>query len=166
MSKKLCELFLLAAIVLASIAGHAQPKPSFRVEGEVLKPRTLTQGDLLKWKTAEVKGKDHDGKEHVFKGVRLIDVLDSAGVTLGGKLRGKNLAKYVLVKAADGYEVIFSLPEIDPEFTSQTVLLAYEVDGHPLAKGEGPFRMVVPSDKKQARWIRELTTIKVVFSKD
>jgi len=120
----------------------------------------------LKWKTAEVKGKDRDGKEHVFKGVRLVDVLDSAGVTLGAKLRGENLAKYVLVKAADGYEVIFSLPEIDPEFTSQMVLLAYEVDGHPLAKGEGPFRMVVPSDKKQARWIRELTTIKVVFSKD
>ncbi|AYB29670.1 molybdopterin-dependent oxidoreductase [Chryseolinea soli] len=166
MSKKLCNPFLLAALVLASIAGHAQPKPSFRVEGEVLKPRTLTQDDLLKWKTAEVKGKDRDGKEHVFKGVRLVDVLDSAGVTLGAKLRGENLAKYVLVKAADGYEVIFSLPEIDPEFTSQTVLLAYEVDGHPLAKGEGPFRMVVPSDKKQARWIRELTTIKVVFSKD
>jgi DMSO/TMAO reductase YedYZ molybdopterin-dependent catalytic subunit len=166
MSKKLCNPFLLAALLLASIAGHAQPKPSFRVEGEVLKPRTLTQDDLLKWKTAEAKGKDHDGKEHTFKGVRLVDVLDSAGVTLGGKLRGKNLAKYILVKAADGYEVIFSLPEIDPEFTNQTVLLAYEVDGHPLPKGEGPFRMVVPSDKKQARWIRELTTIKVVFSKD
>ena len=166
MSKKLCNPFLLAALLLASIAGHAQSKASFRVEGEVLKPLTLTQDDLLKWKPAEAKGKDHDGKEHVFKGVRLVDVLDSAGVTLGGKLRGKNLAKYILVKAADGYEVIFSLPEIDPEFTSQTVLLAYEVDGHPLAKGEGPFRMVVPSDKKQARWIRELTTIKVVFSKD
>lgn len=151
----------MTTLLLASIACHAQPKPSFRVEGEVLKPLALTQDDLLKWKTTEVRG-----KEHVFKGVRLVDVLDSAGVTLGGKLKGKNLAKYVLVKAADGYEVIFSLAEIDPEFTSQTVLLAYEVDGHPLAKGEGPFRMVVPSDKKQARWIRELTTIKVVFSKD
>jgi DMSO/TMAO reductase YedYZ molybdopterin-dependent catalytic subunit len=166
MPKKFCHPVLLTTLLLASIACRAQPKPSFSVEGEVLKPLALTQDDLLKWKTTEVRGKDHDGKEHVFKGVRLFDVLDSAGVTLGGKLRGKNLAKYVLVKAADGYEVIFSLAEIDPEFTSQTVLLAYEVDGHPLAKGEGPFRMVVPSDKKQARWIRELTTIKVVFSKD
>jgi DMSO/TMAO reductase YedYZ molybdopterin-dependent catalytic subunit len=166
MREKFFNLFLLAAFLLATIAGSAQPKPSFRVEGEVLKPRTLTQDDLLKWKTTQVTGKDHDGKEHVFKGVRLVDVLDSAGVTLGGKLRGANLTKYVLVKAADGYQVIFSLPEIDPEFTNQTVLLAYEVDGHPLPKGEGPFRMVVPSDQKQARWIRELTTIKVVFSKE
>jgi len=166
MNERLCRIALLTFTMVASMTGLAQPKPSFRVEGEVLKPLTLTQTDLVKWKAAEVKGKDHDGKEHLFKGVRLVDVLDSAGVTLGGKLRGKNLAKYILVKAADGYEVIFSLPEVDPEFTSETVLLAYEVDGHPLAKGEGPFRLVVPADKKQARWIRELTTIKVVFSRD
>jgi DMSO/TMAO reductase YedYZ molybdopterin-dependent catalytic subunit len=69
------------------------------------------------------------------------------------------------VRAADGYEVIFALPEIDPEFTAQTILLAYEVDGKPLPKGEGPFRLVVPNDKKHARWIREITTITVTFSK-
>jgi len=157
---------VLLAFYFVSSTTLGQVKPSVSVEGEVLKPLKLTAEDLGKFKASEVKGKDRDGKEHTFKGVRLVDVLDSAGVTLGGKLRGENLAKYVLVKAVDGYEVIFSLPEIDPEFTGQTILLALQVDGQPLPKGEGPFRMVVPNDKKQARWVREITTIKVLFSKD
>ena len=76
----------------------------------------------------------------------------------------QNLVKYILVQAVDGYEVLFSLPEIDPEFTNQTVLLATKVDGKALANGEGPFRIIVPNDKKHARWIREISTIKILFS--
>ena len=83
---------------------------------------------------------------------------------MGAQLWGENLAKYVLVKASDGYEVIFSLPEIDPEFTTNTILIAFEVDGVPLPKGEGPFRMISPGDKKHARWVREITSIRVLFS--
>jgi len=45
-------------------------------------------------------------------------------------------------------------------------LLAYQEDGNPLKKGEGPFRMIVPKDKKHARWIREISTIKILFAKE
>ncbi len=164
--KRLVLLF----ICIHFIAGvHAQttttPQPYFTVEGEVVRPLKWTKDDLLKLKPAEAKVKDREGKEHTYKGVRLADVLDSAGVTLGGNLRGENLTKYLLVQAADGYEVIFSLPEIDPEFTNQIIVLAYEVDGASLRKVEGPFRLVVPHDKKQARWVREIRSIKVLFSK-
>jgi len=159
---------LLAVTFLSTGEMYAQAvnKPFFTVEGTVLRSLKLTQDELSKLKQTEVKAKDKDNKEHVYKGVRLVDVLDSAGVTLGKQLRGENLVKYILIRAADGYEVIFSLPEVDPEFTSQTILLAYEEDGKPLPKGEGPFRMIVPNDKRPARWIREVTTIKVVFSKE
>lgn len=160
-------IILFLVITISFVNSQAQnSKPFFTVEGEVLKPLKLTADDLSKLKKAEVKAKDKDGKEHTFKGVRLVDILDSAGVTLGGQLRGENLAKYVLIKAVDGYEVIFSLPEVDPEFTGQTILLAYAVDGNPLPKGEGPFRIVAPNDKKHARWIREVSTIKIAFSKE
>ncbi|HTE33188.1 MAG TPA: molybdopterin-dependent oxidoreductase [Chryseolinea sp.] len=161
-------VLLLLATLMSSPDTNAQTasKPFFTVEGEVLKPLKLTLHDLSKLKQTEVKAKDKDGKEHSFKGVRLVDILDSAGVSLGKELRGKNLTKYILIKAVDGYEVIFSLPEVDPEFTGQTIILAYQVDGNPLPKGEGPFRIVAPNDKRPARWIRELTTIKVVFSKE
>jgi DMSO/TMAO reductase YedYZ molybdopterin-dependent catalytic subunit len=122
--------------------------------------------ELAALKSSEVRAKDRDGKEHTFKGVMLWTILGSAGVTLGKDLRGENLAKYALVKASDGYEVVFSLPEIDPEFSDKIILLAYEVDGKTLAATEGPFRLVVPQDKKQARWIRQLTSIQVIFSKN
>jgi DMSO/TMAO reductase YedYZ molybdopterin-dependent catalytic subunit len=154
----------LAIIVVTSV--KAQPSaPSLAVEGEVVNPLRLSLSDLNNLKQTEVKATDHGGQQRVYKGVALFDILNAAGVTLGGQLRGKNLLKYVEVKALDGYEVIFSLPEIDPEFTAQTILLAYETDGKPLPKGEGPFRMVVPNDKKHARWIRDVTTITVTFSK-
>jgi DMSO/TMAO reductase YedYZ molybdopterin-dependent catalytic subunit len=158
--------FLAFSFSSRDMCGQNKPKPFFTVDGEVSKPLKLTWEDLLKLKQTEVKAKDKEGKEHSYKGVLLVAILDSAGVTLGKVLRGENLTKYVLIKAADGYKVIFSLPEIDPEFTDQTILLAYQVDGNPLPKGEGPFRIVVPNDKKPARWIRELTNIKIVFSKE
>jgi DMSO/TMAO reductase YedYZ molybdopterin-dependent catalytic subunit len=138
----------------------------FTVGGEVLKPLKLSVKELSILKGSEVKGKDRDGKEHTFKGVMLWTILDSAGVTLGKDLRGENLAKYVLVKARDGYEVVFSLPEIDPEFSEKIILLAYAVDGKPLAANEGPFRLVVPQDKKHARWVRQLNSIQILFSKN
>ena len=158
---------MLKLFVLTLGVAHSQAAMhTFTVTGEVLKPLTLSMKELSAMQTSEVKGKDRDGKEHVFKGVMLWKVLNSAGVTLGKDLRGENLAKYVRVRASDGYEVIFSLPEIDPEFTDKTILLAYQVDGAPLAANEGPFRLVVPEDRKHARWIRQLNCIQVLISKD
>lgn len=156
----------ISVLVFAFLAtGFAQSDSFITIEGEVTKPLKISLSDMKKFPSAEVKAKDRDGKEHTFKGALLSVILDSAGVTLGKQLRGENLVKYVLVKAVDGYEVIYSLPEIDPEFTSNTVLLTTHVDGNPLPKGEGPFRLVAPQDKRPARWIREITSIKVVFSK-
>ena len=45
------------------------------------------------------------------------------------------LAKYLLFRASDGYDVIFLPPKIDPEFTEKQVMLAFQMDGKPL-----PFR--------------------------
>lgn len=136
------------------------------VSGEVATPLELKLEDLSAFKQITQKVKDRDGKEHEFGGVALVDILSKAGVTLGAQLRGENLVKYVLLTAADGYEVIYALAEIDPEFTDQIVLLATQKDGKPLGAGEGPLRIVAPKDKKPARWIRELRSVKVVFAKN
>lgn len=136
------------------------------VSGEVATPLELKLEDLSAFKQITQKVKDRDGKEHEFGGVALVDILSKAGVTLGAQLRGENLVKYVLLTAADGYEVIYALAEIDPEFTDQVVLLATQKDGKPLGAGEGPLRIVAPKDKKPARWIRELRSVKVVFAKN
>ena len=53
-----------------------------------------------------------------------------AGVTTSKKLRGENLSKYLLVKCADGYEVLFSLAEPDSSFTNRVVILADESEAN------------------------------------
>ena len=102
-----------------------------------------------------------DGKDHVYSGVILSTILQKAGVTSGKDLRGKNLAKYILITANDGYKVIFALAELDKDFTDKIVILADKADGKPLPVGDGPFRVIVQDEKKPARCIKQVTEIKV-----
>lgn len=169
MKMKLLSTYAMIAILLLAmqaVVAQAPTKPTLNVSGEVLTPLSLTADDLAKLPQSKLKAKDRDNAEHEYGGVALYEVLKAAGVTLGGQLRGENLAKYVLVTAADNYQVLYALPELDPEFTGDVVLLATSVDGKPLPKGEGPFRLVNPADKKHARWIREIKSIKVQFAKE
>jgi DMSO/TMAO reductase YedYZ molybdopterin-dependent catalytic subunit len=136
------------------------------VTGEVSTPLDLNMKDLSAFTQITQKVKDRDGKEHEFGGIALVDILSKAGVTLGAQLRGENLLNYVLITAADGYEVIYTLTEIDPEFTDQVILLATQKDGKPLDAGEGALRVIAVKDKKQARWIRQVRSVKVVSVKN
>jgi hypothetical protein len=47
------------------------------------------------------------------------------------------------------------LSEQDPELTDRVILLADAKDGQPLAPNEGPFRIIVPGEKRAARWVRQ-----------
>lgn len=165
---KMKNLTFLCAALLCGLAmqTYAQNAVTLSISGEVTTPLELKIQDLSAMKQISHKVKDRDGKEHEFKGVALIEILEKAGVTTGAKLRGENLAKYVLITAADGYEVLYALAEIDPEFTDQVIMLATEKDGRPLTSGEGPFRIITPKDKKPARWIREVRRIKIAFAKN
>ena len=46
-------------------------------------------------------------------------------------------------------------------FTEKVVLLADRRDGKPLSEKEGPLRIVVSDEKRQARWIRQVKSIQV-----
>jgi len=70
----------------------------------------------------------------------------------------------VIIEAADGYKVAFALAELDSAFTSSKAILADKRDGKPLSVKEGPFRIVVPSDKRPARWVRQVTALRVVVA--
>jgi len=67
----------------------------------------------------------------------------------------------VVVKAADGYQAVFALPELDPLFSKKVVLLADRRDGGPLSAKEGPYRLVVPDEARQARWVRQVISIEL-----
>jgi hypothetical protein len=88
-------------------------------------------------------------------------LLCRADVPLGKQLRGPRLKLYVVVEAADGYRAVFALAEFDPDFTDRVILLADRRDDYPLSSKRGPFRIVVPGEKRHARWVREATALDV-----
>jgi DMSO/TMAO reductase YedYZ molybdopterin-dependent catalytic subunit len=143
------------------VAQNSAATATLDIRGEVDTPLKLTASDITKLPRRTVEAKDHDGSLAKFEGVALYDLLQLAGVTFGELLKGRNLAKYLLVEAADHYQVVFSLPELDPAYTDKIVLLADHRNGKALADKEGPFRIVVPDEKKQARWVRQVAVLTV-----
>lgn len=153
---------LLFAGLLAAILAPAQDaQPSLQVTGAVKQALTLSAGDLAKMPRSTVRATSH-GTETVYEGVWLHEILKKAGVPQGNELRGKALAGYVLAQAQDGYQVVFSLGELDPSFIDNEILLADTANGKPLSGEQGRFKLVVPKDKPAARSIRMLTKLEVV----
>lgn len=151
-----------ALIVVASGLAFAQDaQVSIQITGDVKQPVTLTADDLAKMPRASVRTSSN-GIETVYDGVWLHEVLKRAGVPQGSELRGKALASYVLAEAQDGYQVLFSLGELDPAVIDNEILLADTANGKPLFGAQGRFRLVVPKDKPGARSVRMLTKLQVV----
>lgn len=109
---------------------------------------------------SRVNARDH-GVAGTWDGVSFADLLRLAGAPFGEALRGPNLSKYVLVTAADGYRAVFSLGELDTAFGDTSITLAFMRDGQPLPEKEGPFRLVVSGDSKQARWVRQVIRVEL-----
>ena len=162
MRKTVLRLMFLLLILSSALAAVArQASPSISVSGDVKQPLTLTAADLAAMPRAKAVT-DNNGVQTMYKGVWLSDVLKKAGVPLGPGLRGPALAGYVLASASDGYQVVFSIGELDPDMTDSQFLLADTVNGKPLFGENGPFRLVIPKDKRGARSVRLLSKIEVV----
>jgi DMSO/TMAO reductase YedYZ molybdopterin-dependent catalytic subunit len=160
------RILLFAVLSYSFSWGQGAKQAVIKVEGEVTHPLQLSPADLAGMRRVEVRSTDRDGKEHRYSGIPVSDILQQAGVTMGPQLRGENMAKYLLVKSADGYEVLFSLPELDSTYSDRVIILADQVDGSALPANKGPFRIVVPGEKKPARWIWQVTTLAVRFAKE
>ncbi len=159
----------LMFLAICSTRAFGQSKPPalpasdflLRVAGEVSRPLNLTLDDWKKLPRRSVRAKDHDGKEYEFEGVELGEVLKLAGVKFGEQLRGKDLALFLVVEAADQYRAVFALPELDHAFTDRVVLLADSRDGKPLTTKEGPLHLVVPDEKRPPRWVRQVVALTI-----
>jgi hypothetical protein len=153
--------WLVFGLLAAAFLAAQEPQASIQVTGAVKQALTLTPDDLAKMPRASVHTKSN-GMETVYEGVWLHEVLKKAGAPLGNQLRGKALASYVLAEAQDGYQVVFSLAELDPGFIDNEVLLADTANGKPLFGEQGRFRLVASKEKPGARSIRMLTKLDVV----
>ena len=122
----------------------------------------LSRADLDALPHVKVTASEHGSPAVSFEGVTLKSVLEKAGVTFGESMKGKRLTNCLLVEAADGYRAVIALPELDPAFTDKQTVLAFLRDGKPLGEKEGPYRIVIPDEKRMARWVRQVTTLKIV----
>ncbi len=152
---------LVLGLLSTALLAAQDAQPTVEITGAVKQPLTLSADDLAKMPRATVRTTSN-GMETVYEGVWLHEVLKRAGVPQGNELRGKALASYVLAEAQDGYQVVFSLGELDPAFIDNEILLADTANGKPLFGAQGRFRLVVPKDKPGARSVRMLTRLEVV----
>lgn len=153
---------LLLVLFLACISTAQQPA-KLTISGDGIQPLEFTKADLTKMPRLSLDVSDpHSGENRHYEGVRLSDLLAKAAVPLGDKLKGKALATYVLAQATDGYAVVFSLAELDPAVNDNRIIVADTMDGKQLDQQQGPFRVVVPGEKRPARWIRMVILLKVL----
>jgi hypothetical protein len=156
--KKRLFFFLLIAVMLDAALGQCQ---QLVIQTEPGKQTVLTRVDIEALPHRKVSTSASDSPI-TFEGFALGTVLEKAGIGLGESLRGKRLASCLLIEAADGYRAVIALPEIDPAFTDKQIVLAFLRNGKPLDEKEGPYRIVIPDEKRMARWVRQVTTLKIV----
>jgi len=105
---------------------------------------------------------DPDGTKVEYEGVALREILKKAGAPLDSQLRGSALTTYVLASAHDGYQVAFTLGEIDAALGNAKILVVDKRDGKALPERQGPYRLVCPDDRTGARSVRTLETLELV----
>jgi hypothetical protein len=150
---------IIPAFAVFVAVAVCQP-PSLIVDGGDGKTVTLTAADLSKLPQQTVSTVEH-GAPATFEGVLLPDVLAKVDAPSGEKLRGKLMSQYLLVEAADGYRAVFALQEFDSAFTDRKIYLVTKRDGKPLSEKEGPFRIIFPDEKRPARWVRQVTALRI-----
>jgi hypothetical protein len=162
MSERRTPRFCLVCCFFLVVTGlSAQTLQVIDTEGHAT---TLSATQIATLPHLIVKVLDHETPAQ-FEGVSLSSVLSVAGVQLGDKLRGPRMTEVVLVEAADGYKVAFARAEVDPAFAVRDIIVADKRDGKPLDAKEGPLRIVAPGDKRAARWVRQVTALKLTAVK-
>lgn len=152
------RLILVAALAALPLAATAQ---SLTIKPPTGAATTLTAGEVAALPRASFMFDAH-GQKHTYEGPLLIDVLAKAGVPTGKALRGAAMAHAVVVRASDGYAVVYGLAELDPGTRANRVILADKADGAALDAKDGPFKVVAEGDLRPARGARLVTAIEVV----
>jgi hypothetical protein len=152
-------LFTAFHSTASSPAAHSAPV--VELIGLAGQHRSVDANDLAKLAHLEATVSSHNVQGR-YRGVSLGDVLLLVDRPAGATFRGKALATAVSVEASDGYRVVFALAELDSGFTNKVILLADAKNGAPMDTTEGPFRIVVPDEKRPARWAKKVIRIRLV----
>ena len=149
-----------AAFLLAAIVPSTAGAQSLSLSG-LAGPSVVVDAEAIRAMPHRTVTAAIHGLSGAYSGVPLTLLLARVNAPQGETLRGPAMSDVVAVKACDGYRVVLTLPDIDPAFRDQTVIVADTLDGHPLDVHQGPFRLIVEGDKRAARSARCVTSIAV-----
>ena len=164
----------LAALALAACSAPrvaAEPGPwvprIVAIGGIGMRPAELDAAALEALGSEDLRW-THHGEESVCRGVELAKVLVHCGLDAGTSGPGadpheKHLGwrRVVVATAADGFQAVFSSAELMPEIGPTPAFLAWSKDGAALDDGEGPLRLLVRSDRKGSRSLRQVARLDV-----
>lgn len=165
-SLRFAPVILLLALPSAQTGAPAAP-PRARTEATLEltglsgQHRVVSAADLAKLPHVDADVAAHNVKGK-YRGVLLGDVLRLVDRPAGDALRGKALSTAIAVEASDGYRVVFAITEVDSAYSNKVVFLADARNGASLDSTEGPFRIIVPDEKRPARWAKKVTRIRLV----
>jgi hypothetical protein len=91
-------------------------------------------------------------------GVALHDVLTGIGLRLRADRKMDHLTFLVVARSQDGYQVVLSWGEVDPEFGACAALLATRYNDLALPRPT----LVLPRDGRGSRYVRMLSELRVV----
>ncbi len=168
---------LMTLVAVCAIAGalsarlvHGQPANSqdssagtLIVSGHVPQPLRLSLSDLRSLPRTTATAQER-GRTMTYEGVLVAEVLKKAGVG-DGHGHGSSLAGFVVATARDGYQVVFSMGELDPALGDSQVMVADTLDAKPLPDGTGPLRIVAPKDGHGSRGVRTLERLELMSVK-
>lgn len=148
---------MFAALVVSLAIGLAPPTITVTEEPLPFDPKAWETAPQVELRVTE------EGKPAVYSGVPLALVLKD-------RLKGDNSMaslralsdSVILVKASDGYQAAVSAAAVAMDPKGERYLLALRRDGQPLAKGQGPVRLIVPGDPKRVRWVREINALRLI----
>jgi len=153
--------FLLVAMMMTPLAAQKSALTIVAIDGHETS-FTLEQLSKRAQRSVEVIN-NHTGAVERYEGVLLGDLLQEAGAPNVAKNEGKELRDYVVMEAADGYKVVFSLAELQPEFQrGDGAIIALSFNGKALGEKRAPLQLVLPQDKRLTRGVRMLAKIRIV----
>lgn len=102
---------------------------------------------------------EHAKANQTYSGVPVMALLQPLGVP--DKPHGKDFRLYLVAEGSDGYQVVYSVAEVNQDVHDATILVADSMDGKPLGDN-GPLQLVATGEKRPARWVRNLVAIRVL----
>ena len=154
-------LLLGAAALGPAARAQTATTDTFQVAGAVTTPRTWSVAQLKTQRAGDVRALAYTvkGQRHTAQVVSLWTLLQAAGPRVNPQIKHHLLQFIVAVRGQDGYTADFTLGELSPDFGDRAVWVALDEDGKPLTGDGGPVQLLVPGDKKPARWVHAVRAI-------